>query len=45
MLVVNQGNGMEHQALDRSKNSKKNAKRVSESDASRGLEKKCQTGV
>ena len=45
MLVVNEENEVEHRVLDRPSDSKKNAKRVSESDASRGLEKKCQTGV
>ena len=45
MLVVNQENEVEHRALDRPRDSKQNAKRVSESDASRGLERKCQTGV
>jgi hypothetical protein len=42
---MNPENKMEHRALDRPRNSKKNAKRVSESGASRGLETKCQTGV
>ena len=57
MLLVNQKNEMERRVLDRPKNSKRNAKRVSKresgetglpensSDATRGLEKKCQTGV
>ena len=57
MLLVNQRNEMERRVLDRPKNSKRNAKRVSKresgetgppensSDATRGLEKKCQTGV
>ena len=31
---------MEHRVLDRPRDSKKNTKRVCESDASRGLEKK-----
>ena len=45
MLVANQENEVEHRALDRPRDSKKNAKRVSESDAWSGLEKKRQTGV
>ena len=57
MLLVNQRNEMEHRALDRPKNSKRNAKRVSKresgetgppensSDATRGLNKKCHSRV
>ena len=57
MSAVNQGNEMEHRALDRPKNSKRNAKRVSKresgetgppensSDVTRGLEKKCHSRV
>ena len=57
MLLVNQRNETECRALDRPKNSKRNAKRVSKresgetglpensSDATRGLEKKCHSRV
>ena len=57
MLVVNQRNEMERRVSVHPKNSKRNAKWVSKresgetgppensSDATRGLEKKCQTGV
>ena len=41
MLVVNSRNEMEHWALDRPKDSKKNAKWVSKSDTSIGLENTC----
>ena len=57
MLLVNQRNETKRQALDRPKNSKRNAKRVSKresgetglpknsSDATRGLENTCHSRV